>query len=147
MYQVTRAYRAVGEFLNEDLSNWYVRRSRGRFWGSGESEDSRAAFRTLWEILVDLSRIVAPVTPFAADWIHRALTDESVHLATFPAPTPDLVDRELEEGMDAVRGSGFSGEGGQGRGQDSGAAASGEDVCRDSGWIDSGRGASGASEG
>lgn len=103
MYQVTRAYRAVADFLNEDLSNWYVRRSRARFWGSGESLDSKAAFRTLWEVLVDLARVVAPVTPFVADWIHRALTKESVHLATFPAPTPNWVNRDLEEGMDAVR--------------------------------------------
>ena len=102
-YEVTRAYRAVVEFLNEDLSNWYVRRSRSRFWGSGESVDSRAAFRTLWEVLVDLARCVAPVTPFVADWIHRALTEESVHLATFPVPTPGWVNKDLEEGMDAVR--------------------------------------------
>jgi isoleucyl-tRNA synthetase len=104
VFQVTRAYRAVGEFLNEDLSNWYVRRSRARFWGSGDSVDSGAAFRTLWEVLVDLARVVAPVTPFVADWIHRALTEDSVHLATFPVPTPSWVDQGLEEGMNAVRG-------------------------------------------
>jgi isoleucyl-tRNA synthetase len=103
-YRVTQAYRAVGEFLSEDLSNWYVRRSRSRFWGNGESPDSRAAFRTLWEVLVDLTRVIAPVTPFVADWIHRALTTESVHLASFPVPAAHRVDRDLEEGMEAVRG-------------------------------------------
>jgi len=102
-FHVTRAYRAVGEFLNEDLSNWYVRRSRSRFWGSGDSPDSRAAFRTLWEVLVDLSRIIGPVAPFASDWIHRALTGESVHLAPFPAPETGHIDPGLEEGMTAVR--------------------------------------------
>jgi len=103
-YHVTLAYRAVGEFLSEELSNWYVRRSRNRFWGNGESADSRAAFRTLWEVLVDLTRVLAPVTPFVADWIHRALTTESVHLASFPVPASDRIDRELEEGMVVVRG-------------------------------------------
>jgi isoleucyl-tRNA synthetase len=102
-FQVTRAYRAVGEFLSEDLSNWYVRRSRGRFWGSGESPDSRAAFRTLWEVLVDLARVMAPIAPFVSDWIHRALTSESVHLAPFPEAVDGTVDAELEEGMVAVR--------------------------------------------
>jgi isoleucyl-tRNA synthetase len=102
-YQPTRAYRAVGEFLNEDLSNWYVRRSRPRFWGNADAPDARAAFRTLWDVLVTLVRLVAPVTPFSADWIHRALGAGSVHLAPFPAGDVGMVDRELEEGMDAVR--------------------------------------------
>lgn len=102
-YHVTRAYRAVGEFLNEDLSNWYVRRSRPRFWGNADAPDSRAAFRTLWETLVTVARLVAPVTPFVADWIHRALTGESVHLAPFPTPEPAGVDPELERGMEGVR--------------------------------------------
>ena len=102
-FQVTRAYRAVGAFLNEDLSNWYVRRSRPRFWGNADAGDARAAFRTLWEVLVTLARLVAPVTPFVADWLHRALGLESVHLASFPEAESRLADAELEEGMDAVR--------------------------------------------
>ncbi|MFC1575056.1 isoleucine--tRNA ligase [Gemmatimonadota bacterium] len=102
-YHPTRAYRAVAEFLNEDLSNWYVRRSRPRFWGNADNADARAAFRTLWETLVTVSRLVAPVTPFVSDWIHRALTGESVHLATFPSPDPAGTDLVLEEGMEAVR--------------------------------------------
>jgi isoleucyl-tRNA synthetase len=103
VYHVTRAYRAVGEFLNEDLSNWYVRRSRPRFWGNTEEADGLAAFRTLWECLTTLTRLVAPVTPFTADWLHRALTDESVHLASFPAPAGEVVDSDLESGKEAVR--------------------------------------------
>lgn len=100
-YEVTRAYRSIGEFVVEDLSNWYVRRSRPRFWGS--ASDARAAFRTLWEGLVTLCRLLAPATPFAADWIHRALTGESVHLASFPTPDGALRDRPLEEAMESVR--------------------------------------------
>jgi isoleucyl-tRNA synthetase len=104
VFHVTRAYRAVGEFLNDDLSNWYVRRSRARFWGNANTDDSRAAFRTLWEVLVTVSRLVAPVTPFVGDWLHRALEGgRSAHLAPFPLPQEELVDGTLEGGMDAVR--------------------------------------------
>ena len=103
-YQVTRAYRAVVDFLNDDLSNWYVRRSRARFWGNLDSGDARAAFRTLWEALVTVSRLVAPITPFVGDWLHRALQEgESVHLASFPMALEELVSGELEEGMEGVR--------------------------------------------
>ncbi len=102
-YHLTRAYRAVGDFLNEDLSNWYVRRSRPRFWGNADTRDARAAFRTLWESLVTVSRLVAPVTPFVADWLHRALEGSSVHLAPFPSAGREAMDRELEGGMDVVR--------------------------------------------
>jgi len=102
-FQVTRAYRAVGEFLSEDLSNWYVRRSRSRFWGNVEFADSRAAFRTLWEVLVSLVRVMAPLAPFSADWVHRALATDSVHLSPFPTLEPARINQELEEGMAAVR--------------------------------------------
>jgi isoleucyl-tRNA synthetase len=102
-FQVTRAYRAVGEFLNDDLSNWYVRRSRARFWGNADSTDARAAFRTLWEVLECVARLVAPITPMVADWLHRSLAGGSVHLASFPQAEMSLVDKELEEGMTGVR--------------------------------------------
>jgi isoleucyl-tRNA synthetase len=102
-YHLTRAYRAVGEFINDDLSNWYVRRSRARFWGNADSDDARAAFKTLWEALVTVARLVAPVTPFVADWLHRALAGGSVHLVAFPEADEGLVDRELEEGMTGLR--------------------------------------------
>ena len=102
-YQLTRAYRAVGEFLDSDLSNWYVRRSRERFWGNGDREDSRSAFRTLHECLRTLALLSAPVVPFHADWYHRALTGTSVHLGGFPLADPLLRDRALEAEMEAVR--------------------------------------------
>ena len=110
-YQLTRAYRALGDFVVEDLSNWYVRRSRSRFWGNSEDADMRAAFRTLWEALVQVSRLAAPIVPFSADWFHRALTDgESVHLAGYVDLDADdwsaavgETDRELEEDMAAAR--------------------------------------------
>lgn len=102
-YQVTHAYRLVTEFLNDDLSNWYVRRCRPRFWGNADDVDGRAAFRTLHDALSTVSALVAPVTPFAADWLHRGLTGESAHLTAFPTPDEDAIDEELEREMDAVR--------------------------------------------
>jgi isoleucyl-tRNA synthetase len=111
-YEITRAARAIGDFVVDDLSNWYVRRSRDRFYGRagrGDRRDTRAAFATLREVLVTLSRLLAPVVPFHADWFHRALVDgSSVHLARYPVPeaggeVPGARDRDLETGMDAVR--------------------------------------------
>jgi isoleucyl-tRNA synthetase len=103
-YQLTRGYRLVSNFVNEDLSNWFVRRSRPRFWGNTDRDDARAAFRTLWEALVTVSRLLAPVTPFVSDWLHRGLTGgESVHLAPFPVADGALLDPELEGEMEAVR--------------------------------------------
>ncbi len=101
-YQPTRAYRRVIDFVDE-LSNWYVRRSRSRFWGNTDAADTRAAFRTLHEALVAVARLVAPVTPFIADWLHRALTGASVHLERFPAADAAFRDVELEAEMEAAR--------------------------------------------
>ncbi len=101
-YEITRAARAIGEFIIDDLSNWYVRRSRDRFYGSKDETGTRAAFRTLQDVLVVTARLLAPITPFRADWLHRAMTQASVHLAPFPETTDD-VDGTLLAGMSAVR--------------------------------------------
>ena len=103
-FQLTRGYRRVVDFLNEDLSNWFVRRSRPRFWGNADAHDARAAFRTLWEALETTARLLAPVTPFFADWLHRGLTEgESVHLANFPHAEEGLIHDGMEADMAAVR--------------------------------------------
>jgi len=102
-YNLTHAVRDLGDFIVDDLSNWYVRRSRDRFWGSAESADGRAAFATLYEALVTVSRLMAPVAPFLADWLHRSLTEESVHLARVPVATVEP-DARLRQGMEVVRG-------------------------------------------
>ena len=109
-YDVTRGARAIGEFAVDDLSNWYVRRSRDRFYGSGNAADTRAAFRTLRDVLVTVARLLAPFTPFHADWLHRALSsNHSVHLTPFPSaagddPVPGLLrDETLDAGMESVR--------------------------------------------
>jgi isoleucyl-tRNA synthetase len=103
-YELTRAARSIGDFVVDDLSNWYVRRSRDRFWGSGLTPDARAAFRTLSDAMVEVARLLAPMTPFLSDWLHRAVTGGwSVHLTPYPEADPALQDPELEAGMDAVR--------------------------------------------
>jgi len=107
-YQLTRAYRALGDFVVEDLSNWYVRRSRPRFWGNLDASDTRCAFRTLWEALREVSVLAAPCVPFVADWLHRALASESVHLQWWfsgdrLAGLDRFVDENLEAEMEAAR--------------------------------------------
>jgi isoleucyl-tRNA synthetase len=102
-YELTRGARAIGDYIVDDLSNWYVRRSRDRFWGSADRADTRAAFATLHHVLQDVARLLAVLTPFHADWLYRALQGgKSVHLASFPA-APAGSDTRLEEGMRAVR--------------------------------------------
>lgn len=101
-YQLTRAYRTLGDFVVEDLSNWYVRRSRARFWGNVDASDTRAAFRTLWEALRNISLLAAPCLPFTGDWLHRALAGESVHLQSWPDLGGER-DEALEDDMEAAR--------------------------------------------
>jgi len=103
-YRITPTYRAVQTFVDEDLSNWYVRRSRSRFWNSGDVDDQRAAFRTLWDALRTVALLIAPVAPFVSDWMHRALAQDSAHLTPFPQPAPEpLADGAVDAEMDAVR--------------------------------------------
>jgi isoleucyl-tRNA synthetase len=104
-YELTHAARRIADFVVEDLSNWYVRRSRPRFWGTrgADRADMRAAFATLEECLVTVSRLLAPFAPFVSDWVHRALTGGwSAHLAAYPV-SRGREDPALERGMDAVR--------------------------------------------
>jgi isoleucyl-tRNA synthetase len=100
-YDVTTALRALVTFVVDDLSNWYIRLNRDRFWAA-EAEADPDAVATLHEVLVAVARLLAPAAPFAADWLHRALTGGSVHLAPFPT-AGDRLDPALDRGMDAVR--------------------------------------------
>ena len=100
-YQVTAGVKALMRFVVDDLSNWYVRLSRARFWAPDREADP-AAVATLHHALVTVSRLLAPAAPFASDWLHRALTGESVHLADFPRSAA-VGDSRLREAMDAVR--------------------------------------------
>ncbi len=100
-YEVTAAVKALMRFVVDDLSNWYVRLSRARFWAPDRRADP-AAVATLRQALVTVCRLLAPAAPFVSDWVHRALTGESVHLAPFPAPAP-AGEGELREAMDGIR--------------------------------------------
>ncbi|WP_420634109.1 isoleucine--tRNA ligase [Candidatus Palauibacter sp.] len=104
-FDLTAGARAIQEFVLDDLSNWYVRRSRDRFWATrpGSAASSADAFATLHECLVATARILAPFAPFISDWLYRALSDgESVHLTDYPK-TMNRREPELEQAMDDVR--------------------------------------------
>jgi isoleucyl-tRNA synthetase len=103
-YQATDAARAIIEFVDDDLANWYVRLSRSRFYDV-ESDDNRAAFATLYDVLVSVCRLLAPFSPFVSDWIHRQLVGSSVHLAPFIAERAGSMvsDAGLQTAMSAVR--------------------------------------------
>lgn len=96
------AGRGLIGFLDE-LSNWYVRRSRRRFRKSEDARDQARAYATLYEALTVFLRLAAPITPFIADHLYRQLTGESVHLAGWPKPRPAQVDRDLEDQMALAR--------------------------------------------
>ena len=100
-YDVTAGARAIMDFVVDDLSNWYVRTNRARFWAPDRDADP-AAVAALRDALVTVSRLLAPAAPFASDWLHRAIEGTSVHLAPFPATGRER-DEALEVAMDAVR--------------------------------------------
>ena len=105
-YDPTPAARAIQEFVGENLSNWYVRLNRKRFWGGGMTEDKLAAYQTLYTCLETVSKLAAPFAPFMMDRIFRDLnavsgrhTESSVHLSTYPKADERLIDSSLEEMM------------------------------------------------
>ena len=101
-YEATSAAKTVMTFFDEDVSKWYVRQSRHRFYDV-DQDDNRAAFATLHEILAVTSRLLAPFAPFITDWVHRELTGSSVHLATFTRDRPEPIDVDLERAMGHMR--------------------------------------------
>jgi isoleucyl-tRNA synthetase len=107
-YRITEAARAIQEFV-DDLSNWYVRRSRERFWQKGMPQDKINAYMTLYTVLVELSKLAAPFIPFMTEEMYCNLVKsvqsdipESVHLCDYPQSNAEWIDRELEKNMDLV---------------------------------------------
>ncbi len=98
LYDMTRAARLMSDFLLDDVSNWYVRRNRRRFWKGEMNEDKLAAYQTLYEVLLTLCKLTAPITPFVSDEIYRNLRlrdmSESVHLVNYPEVTADMKDKQ-----------------------------------------------------
>jgi isoleucyl-tRNA synthetase len=101
-YEAFSAVRLVMAFFDEDVSKWYVRQSRGRFY-EVDQPDNRAAFATLHEVLAGACRLLAPFCPFVTDWIHRELTGGSVHLAAYVREGARHSDPALEEAMAQLR--------------------------------------------
>lgn len=100
-YDITKGARSIALFVDE-LSNWYVRRSRQRFWSSGMNEDKKAAFTTLHEVLSKLTQLMAPYIPFVADDIYTNLQGDSVHVSDFPNVDEAAIDEKLEADMQGV---------------------------------------------
>jgi len=117
-YDPTPAGRAIEEFVDEHLSNWYVRLSRRRFWKGEMSEDKKAAYETLYECLNVTAQLMSPIAPFFAEWLYKNLTDgirdkakqnstplapESIHLTLLTKTEQKVIDKELEERMDIAQ--------------------------------------------
>jgi isoleucyl-tRNA synthetase len=105
-YEPTKAARAISDFVQENLSNWYVRLCRRRFWKGDYAQDKIAAYQTLYTCLVTVAKLSAPIAPFFMDKLYRDLTQatgsesfESVHLAKFPVSVENFVDKSLESKM------------------------------------------------
>ncbi len=109
-YEPTKAGRLIQDFVTDDVSNWFVRLSRKRFWGSAMGKDKVSAYQTLYVCLETVAKLMAPVAPFYADRLYRDLTDatgrgeaESVHLAAFPVCDETKVDKALERRMELAQ--------------------------------------------
>lgn len=107
-YKITESARMIEEFT-DNLSNWYIRRGRERYWGKEMTEDKIAAYTTLYHVLVELSKLIAPMVPFMAESIYRnlvvnfdATAPESVHLADYPVADYEMINKELEADMEFV---------------------------------------------
>ena len=101
---LNRAVRKIQYFVNEDLSNWYIRRNRRRFWASDLTEDKKAVYNTTYEVLEGISRLVAPFAPYISEELYKRLTGNlSVHLADYPVCNEELIDEKVEERMDLVK--------------------------------------------
>ena len=114
-YEPTRAARAIQDFVNDQLSNWYVRLNRKRFWKGEMSTDKKAAYETLYECLMVTAQLMSPIAPFYSEWLYKNLTDNirdkamanktplrhnSLHLTDLTKAEKDLIDPELEQSMD-----------------------------------------------
>ncbi len=103
-YDLNEVVRAVTSFVSDDLSNWYIRRNRNRFWSSEYNDSKKAVYKTTYEVLVGLCQICAPIIPFTTEEIYKNLTgEESVHLSDFPSYDESLINEEIEVKMDLVR--------------------------------------------
>lgn len=106
-YDVTKAFRGIQEFVINELSNWYIRRNRRRFWKGEKDKEKIAAYQTLREVMVNVLAMMAPLAPFIAEDLYQRLKTlgepESIHLMDFPKPNQELISKELELRMDLAQ--------------------------------------------
>ena len=103
-YDLNKVVKKITEFVSEELSNWYIRRNRNRFWASDKTESKMNVYKVTYDVLLGLSKIIAPIVPFLSEELYRNLTDEeSVHLSTFPEYNDLMINEEIEEKMDKIR--------------------------------------------
>jgi isoleucyl-tRNA synthetase len=103
-YDLNEVVKNITTFVSEDLSNWYIRRNRNRFWSSTLDNSKKSVYITTYEILVGLCKLCAPIIPFTTEEIYKNLTGlESVHLADYPSYDESLIDLDIEDKMDLVR--------------------------------------------
>jgi len=103
-YDLNKVVHYLSSFVSDDLSNWYIRRNRNRFWGSELNTSKKSVYITTYEVLVGLSKLIAPITPFLSEEIYRNLTnEESVHLTDYPTCNDNLINEHIEVKMDLVR--------------------------------------------
>ncbi len=104
VFDMTKIVRNIQDFINEDLSNWYIRRSRRRFWDTELTDDKKAVYRTTYEVLVGISQLIAPFVPYISEELYQNLTGEkSVHLSEYPKSNEAFIDKRIEERMDLIR--------------------------------------------
>ena len=103
-YDLNKVVRALVTFVSDDLSNWYIRRNRNRFWKSELDNSKKAVYKITYDVLVGLCGMIAPIVPFVSENLYTKLTDkESVHLSEFPKFDESLINLKIEEKMDTVR--------------------------------------------
>ena len=103
-FDLNQVVRTITTFVSEDLSNWYIRRNRDRFWSSKLDNSKKSVYMTTYEVLNGLCRLAAPIIPFTTEEIYKNLTgEESVHLADYPTANKELINKEIETKMDLVR--------------------------------------------
>ena len=103
-YDLNKVVRSITDFVCDDLSNWYIRRNRKRFWGSTLDNSKKAVYKTTYDVLIGISKMIAPIVPFISEEIYTKLTNEySVHTSDFPKYEMDKINPEIERKMDLVR--------------------------------------------
>ena len=103
-FELTKVVREIQDFVIEDISNWYIRRNRRRFWKTDKDDTKVAVYKTTYEVLLGVTKLIAPMVPFLAEELFKSLTDEeSVHLADYPTYDENMINDKVEEKMDLVR--------------------------------------------